>query len=69
MAAPPEWAAATFATAAATLRHLRTDPLLPEALLPPGWPADRLRARYAVYVEAIQELVRRLSGGPGPRSA
>jgi len=69
VAAPPEWAAATFATAAATLRHLRTDPLLPEALLPPGWPADRLRARYAVYVEAIQELVRRLSGGPGPRSA
>ena len=63
VAAPPEWAAATFATAAATLRHLRTDPLLPDALLPPGWPAERLRARYAVYVEAIQRLVRRLSGG------
>ena len=61
--APPEWVAATFATAAATLRHLRTDPLLPGALLPPGWPADRLRARYGVYVEAIQRLVRRLSGG------
>jgi phenylacetic acid degradation operon negative regulatory protein len=61
VAAPPEWAAATFAAAAATLRHLRTDPLLPEALLPPGWPADRLRARYSVYLQAIQRLVRQLS--------
>jgi phenylacetic acid degradation operon negative regulatory protein len=60
--APPEWAAATFAVAAATLRHLRTDPLLPDALLPAGWPADRLRARYTVYVDAIQRLVRHLSG-------
>ena len=59
---PPEWAAATFAVAAATLRHLRTDPLLPEALLPAGWPADRLRVRYTVYVDAIQRLVRHLSG-------
>lgn len=61
--APPEWAAAVFSAAAATLRHLRTDPLLPDALLPPGWPADRLRARYARYLEAIQRLVRHLSGG------
>jgi phenylacetic acid degradation operon negative regulatory protein len=60
--APPEWAAATFAVAAATLRHLRTDPLLPEALLPAGWPAERLRLRYTVYVDAIQRLVRHLSG-------
>src|SRR6266851_4371845 len=50
VAAPPEWAAGTFAVAAATLRHLRTDPLLPDALLPAGWPADRLRTRYAVYL-------------------
>jgi phenylacetic acid degradation operon negative regulatory protein len=57
----PEWAAAVFAAAAATLRHLRTDPLLPEALLPPGWPADRLRERYARYLTAIQHLVRHLS--------
>ena len=48
--------------AAATLRHVRTDPLLPEALLPAGWPADRLRVRYTVYVDAIQRLVRHLSG-------
>jgi phenylacetic acid degradation operon negative regulatory protein len=57
----PEWSASVFAAAAATLRHLRTDPLLPAALLPPGWPADRLRARYVGYLEAIQRLVRHLS--------
>jgi phenylacetic acid degradation operon negative regulatory protein len=62
VAAPPEWSAAVFAAAAATLRHLRTDPLLPGALLPADWPADRLRARYAVYLGAIQRLVRHLSG-------
>jgi phenylacetic acid degradation operon negative regulatory protein len=61
VAAPPDWGAAVFAAAAATLRHLRTDPLLPDALLPPDWPADRLRARYAVYLAAIQRLVRHLS--------
>lgn len=62
VAAEPEWSAAVFAAAAATLRHLRTDPLLPENLLPPGWPADRLRARYGRYLAAIQRLVRHLSG-------
>jgi phenylacetic acid degradation operon negative regulatory protein len=61
IAAEPEWAAAVFAAAAATLRHLRTDPLLPETLLPPGWPADRLRSRYSRYLAAIQRLVRHLS--------
>ena len=60
VASPPEWAAGVFSAAAATLRHLRTDPLLPAALLPPGWPADRLRARYARYLSAIQRLVRSL---------
>ena len=62
VAAEPEWSAAIFSAAAATLRHLRTDPLLPDGLLPPNWPADRLRARYARYLAAIQRLVRHLSG-------
>jgi phenylacetic acid degradation operon negative regulatory protein len=62
VAAESEWASAVFAAAAATLRHLRTDPLLPDTLLPPGWPADRLRARYARYLKAIQRLVAHLSG-------
>ena len=63
VASDPEWAAGVFAAAAATLRHLRTDPLLPEALLPPAWPAERLRARYGLYLVAIQRLVRHLSAG------
>jgi phenylacetic acid degradation operon negative regulatory protein len=57
VAAAPDWAAAVFAAAAAAIRLLRTDPLLPADLLPPGWPADRLRHRYALYLEAIQRLV------------
>ncbi|MEW6474068.1 MAG: PaaX domain-containing protein, C- domain protein [Actinomycetota bacterium] len=61
VAEAPEWAAAVFTAAAATLRHLRTDPLLPAELLPPDWPADRLRARYGLYLGAIQRLVRHLS--------
>ncbi|HEV7862565.1 MAG TPA: PaaX domain-containing protein, C- domain protein [Acidimicrobiia bacterium] len=63
VASAPEWAAAVFAAAAATLRHLRTDPLLPAPLVPAGWPADRLRVRYAAYLDAIQALVRHLSAG------
>ncbi|HZQ75710.1 MAG TPA: PaaX domain-containing protein, C- domain protein [Acidimicrobiia bacterium] len=59
VAAPPEWAASVFAAAAAAISLLRTDPLLPDALLPPDWPADRLRGRYANYLAAIQALIRR----------
>jgi phenylacetic acid degradation operon negative regulatory protein len=57
VSAPPEWAASVFAAAAAAVSLLRTDPLLPGALLPPAWPADRLRARYGLYIDAIQGLV------------
>jgi phenylacetic acid degradation operon negative regulatory protein len=59
VAAPPEWAASVFAAAAAAISLLRTDPLLPEPLLPPDWPADGLRTRYATYLGAIQALIRR----------
>ena len=59
--AEPEWAASVFAAAAAAIRLLRTDPLLPEPLLPPDWPADRLRVRYATYLRSIQALVRSFS--------
>jgi phenylacetic acid degradation operon negative regulatory protein len=65
ISSPPEWAADVFTAAAATLRHLRTDPLLPEELLPAGWPGGALRARYARYLEAIQQLVRYLVQHPG----
>lgn len=66
VASEPEWAAAVFAVAAATLRHLRTDPLLPDTLLPAAWPAGRLRSRYARYLKAIQHLVRHLGEAPAP---
>jgi phenylacetic acid degradation operon negative regulatory protein len=35
-----------FVTGAAALRHVRADPLLPPALLPPDWPGAELRASY-----------------------
>lgn len=46
-----------FTTAAALLRHLRTDPLLPPELLPPAWPSDDLRARYAVHMKNIRAFI------------
>jgi phenylacetic acid degradation operon negative regulatory protein len=54
-------AAAVFAAAAALLRHLRTDPLLPAELLPGPWPADQLRQRYAAHLVSIQALIRDLA--------
>ncbi|WP_100415478.1 PaaX domain-containing protein, C- domain protein [Mumia flava] len=41
--------AVRFKAAAATVRHLRTDPALPPELAPGGWPAERLRAAYETY--------------------
>ena len=38
-----------FVAAAAIVRHLLTDPVLPSALLPPDWPGDALRDAYASY--------------------
>jgi DNA-binding transcriptional regulator PaaX len=40
-----------FVVGAATLRHVRADPLLPAELLPPDWPGDALRAAYGTYRE------------------
>lgn len=51
-----------IAVAAAIVRHLRTDPVLPPELLPEGWPADALRAAYAAYQRELIEtgmLIRR----------
>ncbi len=42
----PDMLAAGFELSAAVLRHLQDDPLLPPALLPPGWPGAALRDRY-----------------------
>ena len=56
-----EMAAATdipgrFIAAAGMVRHLLTDPVLPDELMPDGWPGPGLRASYA---EFAAELVAR----------
>ena len=38
-----------IAVAAAIVRHLVADPLLPAELLPPSWPGPALRATYAAF--------------------
>ncbi|MFM9035653.1 MAG: PaaX domain-containing protein, C- domain protein [Mycobacterium sp.] len=42
-----------FAVAAAMVRHLLTDPVLPAVLLPADWPADRLRAAYSDFAALL----------------
>jgi len=42
-----------FAIAAAMVRHLLTDPVLPAALLPADWPGQRLRDGYADFVALL----------------
>lgn len=47
--AVPGQSQARFAAATAAVRHLRTDPALPDELLPERWPADELRWAYEDY--------------------
>lgn len=47
---------ARFVAAAGMVRHLLTDPVLPDELLPDGWPGSALREAYA---EFAAELVAR----------
>lgn len=42
-----------FVAAAAAVRLLSTDPLLPEELLPPGWPGGELRAGYQEFAAEL----------------
>jgi phenylacetic acid degradation operon negative regulatory protein len=48
----------SFQLAAAVVRHLRDDPLLPEVLLPADWPGGELRATYDGYEAAFQAALR-----------
>ena len=48
----------SFRLAAAVVRHLRDDPLLPPVLLPPSWPGDELRSAYDGYEAAFQAALR-----------
>ncbi|MFZ4374544.1 MAG: PaaX domain-containing protein, C- domain protein [Mycobacterium sp.] len=42
-----------FVVAAAMVRHLLTDPVLPAGLVASDWPADRLRAAYAEFADLL----------------
>lgn len=44
---------ARFAVAAAIVRHLLTDPVLPAELLPVGWPGQLLRNAYADFADEL----------------
>jgi phenylacetic acid degradation operon negative regulatory protein len=48
-----------FALAAAMVRHLRTDPVLPARLLPPHWPGSALRRAYGAYEVELGRLLGR----------
>jgi phenylacetic acid degradation operon negative regulatory protein len=65
--------AGRFVVAAAILRHLRSDPLLPAELLPPGWPGEVLREAYDRFeVELGGLLAHHFSAGDqavGPGAA
>ena len=47
-----------FVLSASVLRLTQADPLLPDALLPTGWPGAALRAEYDRYDAAYQSLLR-----------
>lgn len=42
-----------FGIAAAMVRHLLADPVLPAGLLPADWPGDRLRVAYAEFADLL----------------
>ena len=46
-----------FVLSAAVLRQLAADPLLPDELLPHGWPGDELRATYDEWDRAYRRLL------------
>jgi phenylacetic acid degradation operon negative regulatory protein len=53
----------SFRVAAAVVRHLRDDPLLPAELLPPRWPGADLRTAYDAYEVAFQAALRPFLSG------
>lgn len=50
--------AGAFVLAAAVLRHLQADPLLPEELLPAGWPGPALRAAHDRFDGSFRRVLR-----------
>lgn len=54
----PELVADAFVAGAAALRHIGSDPLLPDALLAPDWPGAPLRDQYTRYQRAFDATAR-----------
>ncbi|WP_327223624.1 PaaX domain-containing protein, C- domain protein [Streptomyces platensis] len=52
-----------FTVAAAALRHLLADPLLPADLLPENWPGEQLRRTYAEFETELRDLLRQYLAG------
>ncbi|MGO4760185.1 PaaX family transcriptional regulator C-terminal domain-containing protein, partial [Streptomyces sp. 2MCAF27] len=48
--------------AAAALRHLLADPVLPTGLLPPDWPGADLRSRYEAFEREFRALLPQYAG-------
>ena len=46
-----------FTLSVAAVHQLEVDPLLPAALLPDDWPAERLRVRYRDFDELFQQTM------------
>ncbi|CRK56043.1 Phenylacetic acid degradation operon negative regulatory protein PaaX [Alloactinosynnema sp. L-07] len=55
--------AVRLTAAAAIVRHLLADPVLPAELLPADWPADALREAYAGYRVELGDLARGARSG------
>jgi phenylacetic acid degradation operon negative regulatory protein len=53
-----ELVADAFVAGAAALRHIGSDPLLPDELLPPEWPGRSMRAEYTRYQRAFDATAR-----------
>jgi len=53
----PESLPAAITLAAAVVRFLRAEPLLPPVLTPRPWPADELRARYRSFDRALGRVL------------
>ncbi|WP_308405730.1 PaaX family transcriptional regulator C-terminal domain-containing protein [Streptomyces tardus] len=55
--AAAEGPAERFTLAAASVRHLLADPVLPEVLLPPAWPAEALRVAFRDYRREVADII------------
>jgi phenylacetic acid degradation operon negative regulatory protein len=55
-----------FTAAAAIVRHLLADPVLPAELLPTSWPGDALRQTYTGYQAELVELMHSSTIRPAP---